>query len=345
MAHDIVKVEKLLPAYHTVLNTELSTTRLFNRANFDEFKGAQGDAVTIRVPGRLPAHKGYQFPSGPGQRPTRTSDIVFDEYAETKVTLAITGHAYSAVEILDEQTAFDYLDANSLVPVQGRAVAAQVNADCAAQVANAPYEFTIGFHSGVDGASRKALVEARRVINALGVPNEQRFLLVSGDVEAEFLNDPTITIAQNVGDAQASGALHEATLGSLLGFRIVVDNSLPAGSAYAFVPSAFVLRTAVPPVPSSVTVGSTYSAENIGLRWMRQYNLLRMKDQSVVDLYYGTNVVKDVYNVWDDATQREVIKDTEVFLRGIKLGLDVASAYNTTIADDLNIGSPKVTGV
>lgn len=337
MAHAFIKPEVILPAYAAVLNTELDVAKLFNGGNFDQFKGAKNDTVTVRVPGRLPARKGYQF-RGSDKRGAHAEDIVFDEYSESSFPLTLNGHAYSAVQIIDEQVNFDLKDANSLVPVQARALAAQLNKDCASQVATAPYQFTIG---GAQYNLRRALIEARRLMNGLSIPDEQRILLVGGDFEAELLSDEKLTFASQVGDNQAASALHQATLGSLFGFRIVVSQAVPAGEAYAIIPSAFVLRTAVPVVPDSVAFGKAFSADGVGVRWMRQYNLRRFQDESVADLYYGTEVVKDVYNSFDETAtpNKEAITDTPLFLRGVKLTLDGTSATNATVAADLSLGS------
>jgi len=343
MAHTFVLPENLLPGYVAVLNTELTVAQLLNKGNFAQFQGARNHTVTVRIPGRLPAHS-YLFrktndATGDADANTindRTTSLTFDTYSESTVDVKLAGHAYSAVEITDEQANFDLRDANSLVPYQGRAVAAQIDQACAARIQDAPYEFTIG---GVSTNHRRGLIEARRVLNALGVPAEQRILLIGDDFEADLLSDEKLTFASNVGDNQAATALHEATLGNLFGFRIVRSSAVKSGEAYAFVPSAFVLRTAQPAVPNSVEFGRSYSAEGFGLRWMRQFNLPHLQDQSVVDTLYGTESVKDVYNYWDETAGQEKVSQTPAFLRGVKLTLEGASEGNDTIASNLGIGS------
>jgi len=338
MVHSPIKPEKILPGFHSALHEELTLKGLFNSGNFDEFKGALGDKVTIRIPGTVGVKKDYQKIGGKA-RAERTADIEFETYAEAKVDLTLGSHAYSAVAIQDEQTAFDLVSADSLVPVQGRALAVEVNSACGAQIAGAPYTFPVVGH---EGALRKTLIEARKVLNKVGVPAEQRILVVGSDFEAALLSDEKLTFASSVGDNRASAALGEATLGNLLGFRVVVSQEVADEEAYAFVPSAFVLRTATPPTPSSVAQGGSYSAEGTGLRWVRQYNNRRQQDESTVDLYYGTEVVKDVYRYLDTDGQEQVAQ-APVFLRGVNINLDAASAASVhvegddTVAGDLGV--------
>src|SRR5690606_18244606 len=191
MVHSPVKPEKILPGFHSALHEELTLKGLFNSGNFDEFRGALGDKVTIRIPGTVGAHKDYQQIGGKA-RTDRTADIEFDDYAEAKVDLTLGSHAYSAVAIQDEQTAFDLVDANSLVPVQGRALAVEINRACGAQIATTPYTFTV---QGTSNSLRRVLVEARKVLNKVAVPAEQRILVVGSDFEAELLNDEKLTFA------------------------------------------------------------------------------------------------------------------------------------------------------
>src|SRR5690606_24995355 len=165
MVHSPVKPEKILPGFHSALHEELTLKGLFNSGNFDEFRGALGDKVTIRIPGTVGVNKNYQQIGGRA-RADRTQDIAFETYEEAKVDLTLGEHAYSAVAIQDEQTAFDLVSAESLVPVQGRALAVEINQACGAQIAGADYTFTVVGH---EGALRKTLVEARKVLNKVGV--------------------------------------------------------------------------------------------------------------------------------------------------------------------------------
>lgn len=350
-----------MPGYVAVLNSELSALATINHGNLDEFKGVRGHTVTIRVPGKLPA-RSYQFPSGSAD-PTvyndRTEEITFDEYSETSVDLKIAGHAYSAVKIIDEQAAFDLKDANSLVPAQGRAVAASLNTAAVNLIQGAPYLGTIGVVDSstvadpttINGSIRRSLIEARRVLNSFLVPPEGRVLLVGSDFEANLLSDDRIVLASNVGFDQAANALHSATLGTLLGFKVVVDQRVPAGEAYAYVPSAFALRMAVPPAAPSAPFSAHYASNGVSLRWVRDYDIKRQQDLSVLDTYYGTQAILDNYNYWDDTAfgglGGEVVGD-RLFMRGIKLEVGAVSAWTTdgqTVSDNLNIGSlwtPKV---
>ncbi|MFF5566597.1 hypothetical protein ACFY7Z_13390 [Streptomyces sp. NPDC012623] len=63
-----------------------------------------------------------------------------------------------------------------------------------------------------------------------------------------------------------------ATLGNRYGFRFIVNQTIPAGAAYAFARSGFIFASAAPPVPQSVPYGATTSFEGLARRWLRDYD-------------------------------------------------------------------------
>jgi hypothetical protein len=150
-AHSVIKAEKILAAYQVALEENLVLPTLVQHQSLDQFKGSLNDSVSIKVAGRLPA-RDYAF------RNDRSNAIVFDTYSETKLTLTLSGHAYSAVEITDEQTDFDFVSPQSLVPVQGRAVAAKLNHAIVDMIEGTDYAVTVGATEGTGVNLRRALL-------------------------------------------------------------------------------------------------------------------------------------------------------------------------------------------
>lgn len=321
MAHQIVKPEKLAATAVGMLEQELIVPSLFQRESVDQYKGADNDTISVKVEGVLPFHE-YSW------RNDRSSGITFDTYTERKIPVTFGGNFYSAVKLTDEQNDFDIDSWAKLLRPQAKAVARGLSRKCVSTLTGQTYNVTIG-NAQVD--PRGAIIEARRVLNQFRLPDEQRYLLVGSDFETVLLSNDKLNLAQNVGDHEAEQALRTATIGERYGFRIVVDQTIPSDTAYAFVGSAFILATAAPSVPQSVPYGATTSFEGYALRWVRDYDSEHMQDRSVVNTYAGTRAVKDVLVGWDQSLNGglggEVVSTSEHFVRGIKLRLDASSDY------------------
>ncbi|WJN62633.1 major head protein [Streptomyces phage phiScoe10] len=328
--HQIVKPEKLAATAVGMLEQELVIPNLFQKESVDQFKGADNDTLSVKVEGVLPFHD-YAF------RNDRSSPIVFDEYKERKIAVTFGGNVYSAVKVTDEQNDFDLDDWGKLLRPQVKAVARGLSRRAVNTLTGQTYNVTIG---NAEQNLRGAIIEARRVLNAFNVPEGQRYLLVGTDFESALLNDEKLNLAQNVGDDQAESALLTATISNRFGFKIVVDQTIPADAAYAFAGSAFIFLSGAPSVPQSVPYGATTSFESIALRWVRDYDPLYMQDRSVVNTYAGFRSVTDVLVGWDEANNRELVSAGEHFVRGIKLSLDGASNYPAASGE-----LAKITGV
>jgi hypothetical protein len=315
--HIVVKPEKIVGTAAGLLEQELVIPNLMHKEGFDKFRGAKDDTVNVTVPGILPFHD-YAW------RNDRTSGIVFDEYQERKVPVTFGGNVYSAVKVTDEQMEMDLPGWAKLLDPQVRAVGRGLQRRAVNTVVNAPYQVTIG---NAQGNLRGALIEARRVLNAFMVPDEQRIVLVGSDFEAAMLDDDKLTLAQNVGDAEAQSALRSATLGEKYGFKFVSDPTLPSDAAFAILPSGYVFISGAPRVPNGASYGATTSYEGIALRWLCDYDTERQQDRSVVNTFAGFDTIKDPLVGYNAGTGQEFVSTSEYFVRGIKLTLDGASDY------------------
>ena len=332
--HVIQKSKDIVGVAQALVVKRLAAAQVVTHIGFDQFKGKVDDTVTWRLPGRLPA-RDYPF------RNDRSNPLVFDVYKEGKVNLTLSGNAYSAVALIDEQKEFDLNgDFSRLLLAQTDAVATKLNSAARKAIVDAPYVVTIG---NARGDIRGALVEANRVLKRFGVPGDRRTLLVGTGWEAAILLDKDLVLAQNVGDATASSALHDATIGRLLGWNVVVDEGLGEDDAYAFVKSGIALATAAPVVPQSVPFGATVSAGGFALRWLQDYDTMYLTDRSVVNAWYGSAPVLDQIYPAEVAPGTPFDPDTlgRYFLRGVKLTLGGTSNYNITAGSDIE----KETGI
>lgn len=315
--HLIVKPDTLANSAVGMLEQELLLPNLFQKESIDRFRGEEDDTVSVKVEGVLPFHD-YAW------RNDRSSPIVFDTYKERKIAVSFGGNVYSAVKLTDEQYDFDLASWNTLLRPQVKAVARGLQRRAVNVLTGQEYAVTIG---GAEADLRAAIVEARRVLNAFNVPEQDRYLLVGTDFESALLLDDKMALAQNSGDRVAETMLETATISNRYGFRIVVDKTIPTDAAYACAGSAFIFLSGAPYVPNSVGFGATTSFEGIALRWVRDYDPTFMQDRSVVNTYAGFRSVTDVLVGWDGARNTEVVSTGEHFVRAIKLTLGGTSTY------------------
>ncbi|QAY15669.1 major capsid protein [Streptomyces phage Bowden] len=313
--HDVIKPEKIAATAAVALEESLVVPAVFQREGIDQFKGAKGDAINIKVEGVLP-YRTY------GWRNDRSTEIQFDTYAEKTVQVTFGDDVYSGVQLTDEQNDFDLNGWAKLMAKQTEAVGKGLEYEAVDYLLKAPYAVTLG--GAVSGRSlRKTLIRAREVMNKFRVPKEQRTLLVGSGWENELLSDPDLNLASNVGDAEAVSALREATLGRRYGFNIVTSDELPADTAIALVSSAFIFATGAPSVPQSVPFGAAASYNGVALRWIRDYDATRLTDRSIVNTYKGFRIVEDFLVGRDAQTPSQgFVSEHQHFVRAIKLDLD-----------------------
>lgn len=317
--HAVVNPERNAATALAAIEDSLVLPNYMQREGIDQFKGAKNGAVNIKVEGVLP-YREY------GWRNDRSNPIAFDSYAERTISINFGGDIYSAVQLIDEQATMDAIGWDRLAVKQGEAVGRGIERKALNAITAETYDVQVGLNSN---DMRGALVYLRRVAGALKVPGKRVFV-VSPDVEMALLNDPDLTIAANVGDARASAAVQDASLGRLLGFEIVVANELPANSAYLFIDKAFVCATGAPVAPASVKHVATKSTPNgFATRWLTDYDANYLTDRSVVNSYVGFRSIKDpvvTYGTVNGLANQAIVSDTEYLIRAVKIDLGTANS-------------------
>lgn len=355
MAHNPIKPEKLAAAAAELVEAALVVPNFFRRKGIDEYKGARDDTVNVKVPGVLPWRNA-------GWRNDRSQPIVLDEYAERSVATKFGHDLYSGVAMIDEQALMDFDSFTDLVGPQAEAVGRGLERLCVDTLADpnalpidggdthsegSAYNVTLG--GAVAGRDlRGTLIRAREILTRFNQPTAGRVLLVGTAWESALLNDDRMNLAQNVGDNVAESALTEATIGRRFGFTIVVSPEIDPNSAYALGDSPFVLATAGPLTPTSVPFGATASTGRVGgisLRWMRDYDFMFQRDRSAVNIYAGTNIVKDPL-VGLNAQNQAFVSANNHFVRAIALDLEASSDSLPTGTVDTPAGElAQITGV
>jgi hypothetical protein len=269
-----------------LLQREIVLPRLvWNYASAD-FQGAYNDTVTLRLPPVLSSRE-YAW------RNTRGSEITVDDLTEIGVPVTLDHDIYSAVAITDEQLTLDIVDFNEQVLMpQVRAVAEGVENLIATTIDGATFGTELDLDNS-DNAAWATLIAARKALNNANVPRDSRVLLVGADVEAELLTDDRFIRMDSTGDTAATSALRDAMISRLAGFTIVGSNAIDADTAYAFHPTAFAFVNVAPVVPDGVVKGARDSDSGVALRWIRDYEALKLRDRSVISTFAGCTSVED----------------------------------------------------
>ncbi|PSL04128.1 hypothetical protein CLV30_106133 [Haloactinopolyspora alba] len=325
MAHTVVKPEKLADHAVGVLAGEVVVPNLMVKKGIEDYKGAKDDTLNFKVKGTLPFRE-Y------GWRNDRSTAIQFDEYAETKVSVTFGGNIYQGVAVTDEQAEMDFQSYTGLINPQAEAVGRGLESKAVSHLEAAPYEVVIPV---TVGSEHGAFVEARRALNLLRAPAEQRIMLVGSSFEANLLNNDKFNRADSVGESAANTALRSATIRNWMGFTVITSQEIDPDSAYAFVQSANVCLTAAPSVPSSVPFGASASYGGFAMRWLRDYDTVHQQDRSVVNTWYGFQYTKDILVGPHATAGQKPLQTGEHFLRGVKLGVGATAKY-----PDPTVGSP-----
>ncbi|MFB7643881.1 P22 phage major capsid protein family protein [Streptomyces sp. NPDC056084] len=301
MANAFLKAETIAATSLGLLDRELVLGNLvWSNAGFD-FTGAKADTVTVRIPSQLNARE-YDW------RNDRTTDIVLDELTEDSITVQLNKDIYSAVAVTDEELTLDVKDFGSQVlEPQVKAVAKAIDTGVANMIQTANYSVPAIVVDEKDPFP--AFIDARAALNKAEVPVNDRTLLIGSDVETALLKSGRLT---DVSKSGSDSALRQAEVGKLAGFNLVTSNAINPRSAFAFIPSAFVLATRAPAIPAGVTSGSSQSYNGLSMRWVRDYDAAKLRDRSIVNLYAGFNVMTDK------------VGNTKKLVRAVKLDMPAA---------------------
>lgn len=243
-----------------------------------EFSGRTGDTVTIRKPATLTSRT-YA---------SRDAAIEIDDLDETGVPVTIDNNLYSAVAVTDEQMEFEVDDfASQVVAPQLRAVGEGAENILAAEFngLTSDLECKFGATDIID-----IIIDARKMLSENNVPNANRYLAVSTDIEAALLKTELL---QRVDASGTDSALRQAMIARLFGFDILVSNALDAGTAVAYSRDAFAFCLRAPRVPQGAAAGSSQSYQGLALRWIMDYESDYLQDRSIVSTLVGATILDE----------------------------------------------------
>jgi hypothetical protein len=281
MANTFLTAPTIVAQALGLLERELVLPRLVSAFGARDFRGAQGDTLTLRVPAVLAA-RDYTWR-------TRPAAIVVDDLTELGVDVSLDAHIYSAVSITDEQLMLSIASfGDQVLRPQVRAVAERLENVIATTLAAAATN-SIDFVEATDEPYDVA-VDARRELNRANVPLADRFLVLGSDVEAAFLKSDKLS---KVNESGADSALRDAVVGRVAGFTVLTSNAIDPDAAYALHRSAIAFANVAPAVPDGAGFGAAQSYGGLAMRWIKDYDAAWLRDRSVVSSFAGAASVSD----------------------------------------------------
>lgn len=258
-----------------LLTRSLVLPMTVTRVPGEEFRGANGDTITVRVP----------TPSASRVQATAGASITYDDMGETAVSVQLA-HLYHATRITDEDMSLSIEQfAQQVTQKQVAAVATGAEDQLAAAMNALAAEASIA----ADGSDIEAkILEAREALGTADVPAADRWLAVSPAVATFMLQLDKFSRVDASGDASA---LRDAILGRIYGFTVVESNGLTAGTALAYHNSGFVMANQTPVAPRGANDSATFADSGIGLRQIFQYDPDVLSDASVISTFAGASLV------------------------------------------------------
>jgi hypothetical protein len=288
MTNSYLKPTVIASAALGILEREIVLPSLVWNYGIEDFRGAFGDTVTLRVPARLDART----------RALRsTATITLDDVNEIGVDIKLKNDVYSAVRVTDAELTLDIKDfGRQVLQPQVVAVAREMENQVAEVIENVAYtaaaDFTIA-NDATQASHRIAnsFLAARNYLNKQFVPVADRVIVMGSDVEQAVLQSDQFNRYDSTG--QTPSAIVDARVTTIAGCPAYVSQALDPTRAYMFHKAAFAVAMAAPVVPDGATFGVQQSYNGMAMRWLRDYDATVLADRSIVNAYIGANAVTD----------------------------------------------------
>lgn len=283
MGHIFVKPELVAEIGVKQLQRKIVLPGLVWTNPLTDFGGSKNDTITVRVPAVTTANRRNLRDS---DRSIQTSELVEHSFGVT-----LDKWIYAALKLTDEQRTLDIRDyTRQVILPQVSAVAYELEDYVAELIEAAPYAETILIDPD---DTVPAFITADQRLGEAFVPDDSRVLVVGSAVAAALAKDKNFRHADWSGDA-ANEALRQAWVGRLAGMNVIRSLAITPDKAYVWHKTAFILAYRTPVVPEGASAGASFSANNVALRWMADYDYANLGDRTLLDVFTGRKVVTEV---------------------------------------------------
>jgi len=276
---DFIKAEKVVRTSLGLLEREIVLPRLVWRDAGGDFRGAKGDAITLRLPAYAVA-KTRALRSGD----SRTKSALH----ERKVVVTLDTDVYMDVPVSDEELTLDIEDfgAQVLNPVNA-AIARGLEDELVDTITGADYDL----EDAIDLNDLKgSFAYARECLNKARVPAGGRTMLIGSEVDSALIQVDNLVRYDQSG---TTDTLREAMVGRVYGFDVVVSNEIAPDEAFAFHQTAYVMSSRAPIVPAGAPWGASNAFAGLAIRNVRVFDPDEVEDRFIGDAWVGSNIVTD----------------------------------------------------
>lgn len=288
-----VKAEKVIQYALPLLAQSLVSPYFVTRFAGENFVGAKGDTVNMKIDELTAVARDYEWR-------TRNAPIVMDDISGgASMPVKLNKHVYSATTLTDEHKKMDEVKlAAEVVGPQAKAIAKDFEAKAVAGFR------TLNNHpdlimpsTALDAVDPHLYVtEAVRRLDSFNVaPEEGRVVLVGSNVAAAFIASDRLSQYNSIGEVSVP-AVRRGIIGELGGLPVIRHRGLGANEGYLLSPSAMVLASLAPEVPTGATTGSNLSLNGYAMRWIADYDSNYLRDRSIVSAFLGIADVRDERN-------------------------------------------------
>lgn len=323
--HNLVKAaQKIVSEAVVALGENIIVANMVTKESWDVYRGVEGNAITMRVPGTLVA-RSYAWKND-RQEPLRS-----DTYSETTVQLTVErNHIYNAVKIIDEALEFDFEgDWGKIFLAQTDALVREMDRVVLNQILGAPYEALIKMDPS--DANIKAAHElgqdylfnqfdrAVTIMEQMRCPMDgQIFALAGRNVASMLRRNNKQMIHAGTGN---EGAFATRNIWTYAGVSVTESNLVDPDRVYIFAKSGMALWNAAPAIPQGAKAGAIQNKGGISLRWLMDYDHDYAIDRSMFSTWYGTRYVEDLLKQRNTDDSADVIGKERYFLRGVVLSV------------------------
>jgi hypothetical protein len=321
MAISTIKPQVVSATALGLLERDVVVPRYVWRDAGGDFRGAAGDAVTIRVPAYAPART-RALRSGAA----RTKDNL----TERRVIVSLDTNVYKTVAITDENLTLDITTfSEQVVAPMVAGIARGIEDVLVSTIQGATYAYNVTLDPGAGAETATisqtfygAAIRARRMLNNGRVPMADRVMIVGTSIEALALQEPQLVSAEKIG---TTDGIREGMIGRIAGFDVIPVPALAPNEAYAFHRTAYVLSTRAPAVPASAPWGATQAWNGFAIRVVQALDPDTVVDNVHADVFVGANVVRDygtlTGEIFTPASNPDLDVDTPLFVRAVKITL------------------------
>jgi hypothetical protein len=216
-----------------------------------------------------------------------TTSIVLDSLTESQEPVKLNVHAYSAVGLSEYDLSLGLQDFSKQVLLpQVDAVVNKIETAIEVTLSGLTEDTTIAYDP-TDPV--KVFSAGRRALSNKGIDVSSADLVAI--VGANIVEDLFDSGALDFDKTGAADALRSGTIGRVRGFEAIESGRVGDDEVIFMTRTSLYLAHRAPAVPLGATYGETVIQDEISLRYLRDYDVTKTQDRSLVSTFVGVGVM------------------------------------------------------